>query len=83
MNLQNRKRLTDLENKLTVGRVRDSEGVWDGHTAILKMDNQQGPIVQHMEFCSMLCGSMDEREIWERMDTCICMAKDEMVRCHH
>ena len=31
MNLQKRKRLTDLENKLMVGRVRDSEGVWDGH----------------------------------------------------
>ena len=47
MNLQKRKRLTDLENKLMVGRVRDSEGVWDGHvhTALLKMDNQQGPIV--------------------------------------
>ena len=26
---------------------RDSQGVWDGHvhTAIFKMDNQQGPIV--------------------------------------
>ena len=29
---------------------RDSYGIWEGHehTAIFKMDNQQGPIVQHM-----------------------------------
>ena len=39
------------------------------------MDNQQGPIVQHREFCSMLCGSLDERRVWGRVDTCICMAE--------
>ena len=29
----------------------DGQGVWDGHvqTAVFKMDNQQGPVVQHME----------------------------------
>ena len=29
---------------------RDSYGIWGGHmhTTIFKMDNQQGPIVQHM-----------------------------------
>ena len=27
-----------------------------------------------MELCSMLCGSLDERGVWGRMDTCICMA---------
>ena len=29
----------------------DSQRVWEGHVhaAIFKMDNQQGPIVQHME----------------------------------
>ena len=39
--LQNRKRLTDLENELMVARVRGS-GVWNGHvhTAIFKMDNE-------------------------------------------
>ena len=31
---------------------------WHVHTAILKMDNQQGPIAQHMVLCSMLCGSL-------------------------
>ena len=28
------------------------------HTAIFKMDNQQGPTVEHMELCSMLHGSL-------------------------
>ena len=46
MNLQNRKILTDLENIIMVAGVgrKHSSGVWDGHvhTAIFKMDNQQG-----------------------------------------
>ena len=79
--LQNRNRLTDLENELMVtgGKMggRDSQGVWDRrvHTAIFKMDNQQGPTLWHRELCSMLCGSLDGRGVWERMDTCICMAE--------
>ena len=44
-------------------------------TAIFKMDNQQGPTIQHRELCSMLCGSLDGREVWGRMDTCIWMAE--------
>ena len=28
------------------------------------MDNQQRPIVQHMELCSMLCASLDGRGVW-------------------
>ena len=40
-----------------------------------KMDNQQGPTVQHREHCSMLCGSLDGRGVWGRMDACICMAE--------
>ena len=32
-----------------------------------------------MELYSMLCGSLDGREVWERMDTYICMA--ESLRC--
>ena len=31
--------------------------------AIFKMDNQQGPTVQHRELCSMLCDSLDERGV--------------------
>ena len=45
------------------------------HVAIFKMDNQQGPAVQHRELCSVLCGSLDERGVWGRMDTCVCMAE--------
>ena len=39
------------------------------------MDNQQGPIVWHMELCSVLCVSLDGGGIWGRMDTGICMAE--------
>ena len=34
------------------------------------MDNQQGPIVLHRELYSMLCGSLDGRRVWGRVDTC-------------
>ena len=39
------------------------------------MGNQQGPTVQHRELCSVLRGSLNGREVWGRMDTCICMAE--------
>ena len=26
-----------------------------------------------MELCSILCGGLDGREVWGRMDTCICL----------
>ena len=56
---------------------QDSQGVWDGHvhSAIFKMDNQQGHTVQHSEFFAMFCGSLDWKYVWRRMDTCICMAE--------
>ena len=56
---------------------RDSWGVWDGHvhTALFKMDNQQGPTIEHMELCSMLYGSLDRRGVWGSMDTHIGMAE--------
>ena len=40
-----------------------SYGVWDGHihTTISEIGNQQGPTVERMELCSMLCGSLDGR----------------------
>ena len=50
MNLQNRKRLTDLENKFMVAGGKDEGkgylGTFDGHvyTAIFKMYKQQGPV---------------------------------------
>ena len=60
---------------------RDSLRVWNGHvhTAVFKIGNQEGPTIWHMELCSMLCGSLDGRGIWERMDAGIRMA--EFVRC--
>ena len=49
-----------------VAGERNSQGVWDGrvHTALFKMDNQQGPTVQCIELCSVLCGSLEGREVW-------------------
>ena len=32
-----------------------------------------------MKFCSILCGSLDGKGVWGRMDTCICMA--EFLHC--
>ena len=46
-----------------------------GHTAIFKMDNQQEPTVYHRELCLKLCGSLDGRGVWGRINTCICMAE--------
>ena len=43
--------------------------------AIFRMDNQQGLTVQHMELWSVLCGFLAGREVWERMDICICVAE--------
>ena len=49
------------------------------HTAIFKMDNQQGPTLQHVELCSMLCGSLDGSGVWGRMGTC--MGVSESLCC--
>ena len=35
------------------------------------MDNQQRPIVLHMELCSLLYASLDGSGVWGRTDTCI------------
>ena len=50
---------------------RESEGVWDWHvhTVVFKMNNQQGPTVQHRELCSMLFNNLRGKEIWRRIDT--------------
>ena len=31
--------------------------------------------MQHRELCSVLCGSLDRRGVWGRMDTCVCMVE--------
>ena len=57
--------------------VRDSQGIWDWHvhTAIFKMDKQQGPTIEHRELCLMLCGRLDGKGVWVRKNTCIFMAE--------
>ena len=44
-------------------------------TELFKMDDQQGLTIEHMELCSMFCGTLDGRRVWGRMDICICMAE--------
>ena len=45
--------------------------VWDGyvHTAIFKMDNRQGPTVQHPELYSVLYDCLEGRAVLRGMDT--------------
>ena len=41
------------------------------HGAIFKVGNQQPPAVQHMELCSVLCGSLEGRGLGERGSMCM------------
>ena len=75
----------ETENELTVarrGRMRGRDS-WefgmDIYTLLYLKWIKIGPTVQHMELCSMLCGSQDKRGVWGRMDTCICMT--ESLHC--
>ena len=65
--------------QLLGGRMggKNSQGFGDQHvhTSIFKMDNQQGPTVQHRELCSQLYSNLDEKGVWRTMDTCIWMAE--------
>ena len=45
------------------------------HTVIFKWIKQQGSTAQQAELCSVLCGSLDGRGVWGRIDTCISMAE--------
>ena len=58
-------------------------GSWGqtGTHCVFKMDNQQGPTVEHRELCLMLCGSLDGRGVVGRMDTCMRMV--ESLCCSH
>ena len=38
---------------------------------MFKMDNPQRPTIKHMELCSMLCGNLNGRGVWGKIDTCI------------
>ena len=68
------KTVTDSqEKKIMVTRVggRRIIGVWDWYwcTTIFKIDNQQGPTVQHREFCSAYYNNLNGKRIWKRIDT--------------
>ena len=60
------------EQKAGVGIVR--EFGMDMYT-LLYWDNQQGPPAWYRVLCSVLCGSLDGRGVWGRMDACICMTE--------
>ena len=45
------------------------------HTAVFKMDNEQGTTAQLWELCSVFCDSLDGRGAWGRMETCIYTAE--------
>ena len=55
------------------GRVR--EFGTDMHTLRYLKTHNKGPVVEHRELCSMLCGSLGGRGAWGRMDTRVCMAE--------
>ena len=43
-------------------------GIGHVHTAMFKMDNQQGPTVQHRELYPVLRGNLDGSGVWARME---------------
>ena len=62
---------------MVAGGGRDSYGVRGGHvhTAVFKMDNQQGPTAQHRELCSVFCSSLEGSGGLGEMDACVCMTE--------
>ena len=79
MSLQTKQKQIQESLWLLVGKIggRDSWRVWDGHghTAVFNMEHQQGPAGQHRELCSVSRGGLDERGVWGRMDTCVCVGE--------
>ena len=47
--------------------------------AIFKIDNQPGSTIELAKLCSLSCGSLGERRVWERIDTCMCIT--ESLHC--
>ena len=66
-------------NRLTYGcqRGKDSQGVWDRHvhSAIFKMDNQQGPTTEQGTWPSTVWQPGWEEGLGENGCTCMCMAE--------
>ena len=71
MNLFIKQKQTYRYPKQTYGYQRgngswgDDSGAWDEHThtIIYKIDNQQGPTVQHRELYSVSCDNLYEKRI--------------------
>ena len=74
MNLQNRKRLTDLEDKLMVAGGKGYLGTLGRSCtpAILKMENRQRHCIASGTLFSVMCKPGLGR-VWESMDTYMCM----------
>ena len=58
------------------GRVegRDNQGIWDRHihTAVFKMDNQQGLTVQHRKLLNIMWqAGWEGKGVWGKIDTCM------------
>ena len=72
-------RLTDLANLWLPGRERWREGIvrefgMDMCTLLyLKWITNKD--IMHRDLCSMLCGNLDGRGVWGRMNTCVCVAE--------
>ena len=80
--LTEQKRLTDLENELTIaggkGIVRDLGKVM--YTLLhLKWITNKDLLYSTWNSAQRLCASLDRRGVWGRMDTRICMA--ESLHC--
>ena len=56
MDLKIRNRLTDLGKKLWLLRAKDTSGVWNehAHTAVFKINKQQGPTALNSAQCYMI-----------------------------
>ena len=51
-----------------------SEFGMDRYTLLyFKRITNKALLLNYREFCSMLCGSLDGRGVWGRMDTCTCV----------
>ena len=57
--------------------AKSSELNWTEHihTAIYKIDYQQGPTVQHKELYSIFWDNLNGKRIWKTIDICICITE--------
>ena len=76
-------KLTDLVNLWLPGRERWREGIVRefgmDRCTLLYLKWVTNKDIMHRNLCSMLCGNLDGRGVWGRMDTCVCVA--EILHC--